>query len=91
VSLTFSSKILLPPIPTRAAKAARQAAHLQSRIDAVGIAQVKAEALAAINDVDAASQPSEIKRLRMLYKDVYAQSELKDFIAYSLAVLGFKD
>lgn len=91
VALEFDELLIIRPIPASAALQARQASLIQRRLTAAGsLDQVRAEALAAINITKQTDEPSEIKRLRLLYQQVYTQNELSAFVQNSLAELGFK-
>ncbi len=90
--LEFKETLTLQPIPMSRQLAVRQAALIQRRFSVVdGLAQIKAEALKAINKTSPDDSPSEIKRLRLLYQSVYTQEELTMFVASSLAELGFRE
>ncbi len=91
MAIQFTERLNLMPIAAAARVAARQAAVIQKRLATVDLNHLRAEALAAINNTGAADEPSEVKRLRLLYKAVYTQDELTQFVAASLAALGFQD
>ena len=89
--LEFDESLTLMPIAASARVSARQAAIIQTRLAASNLGQIRAEALAAINTTTQADAPSEVKRLRLLYKAAYTQDELTRFVAASLSELGFTD
>jgi hypothetical protein len=89
--LQFKEELRLMPIAAAARVSARQATIIQRRLAASNLNQIRAEALAAINNTSPADEASEIKRLRLLYQAVYTQDELARFVAASLAELGFTD
>lgn len=92
MAIEFDEFIKLRSIPASPQIRARQAALIQRRLTAAGsLDQIRAEALSAINNTAVGDAPSEEKRLRLLYRDVYTQDELEAFVNASLAELGFDD
>ncbi|MEM6448144.1 MAG: hypothetical protein AAGE59_27160 [Cyanobacteria bacterium P01_F01_bin.86] len=92
MAIEFDEILELAPIPKSRQRAVSQTLIIQRRLTTVGgITQVKAEALAAINNTALTDPPSEAKRLRILYKDIYTQHELTDFVSAGLSELGFHD
>ncbi|MEX2498308.1 MAG: hypothetical protein WD397_05470 [Wenzhouxiangellaceae bacterium] len=83
--------IELQPLPTSAAIAARQASSLGARANALGLEGAKDEALDAMLAVSPTDPPSERKRLRLLYRQVYSSVELRDLIARSFSKLGLEE
>lgn len=81
MALSFENQIEIPRIPSTPAKTARQALNVLKRSQEIGdLQQAKNKALEAILNVSTTEGPSEIRRLRLLYKEVYTKEELKSFI-----------
>lgn len=90
MALEFAEHLDLEPIPTAPGRAARQALILERRRVATGgIDQVHAEALAAIDATSADDEASELKRLRLLYREAYTRDELAGLVTAGFARLGF--
>lgn len=81
MALAFENKFEIPRIPSAPAKTARQALNIMKKSQEIGdLAQAKTAALEAILNVKASDEPSELQRLRLLYKAVYTKEELKSFV-----------
>jgi len=90
MTIQFDERLTLLPIPASSKMTARQAGLIQRRLNAVGdIDQIRAEALDAIYNTSQDDEPSEVRRLRLLYRDAYSRDELVQFVALSLLELGF--
>ena len=82
--------IVLKPLPTSSAIAARQASSLGARVAALGLPGARDEALNALLAVSQADTPSERKRLRLLYRQVYSPAELSGLIERTFVKLGLE-
>lgn len=92
MSIEFQHTISLLPIPTDSRRAARQARVFEQRLVAVGdLDALKAEALDAIIQTSNSDDPGELKRMRLLFKDVYTEAELQEYISASFVAFGFTD
>ena len=92
MSIQFDEALLLKPIPVSRQLMALQAALIQRRLSSVGsLDQIRAEALDAVYNTSHNDEPSEIKRLRLQYKEAYTRDELMLFIVSTLAEQGFSD
>ncbi len=89
MDLDFEEFIEIPRIPSGTAKTARQALNIQKKAEEIGDLELaKQAALEAIINVDAGTEPSELKRLRLLYREVYTTEELKALVAQTFQILG---
>ena len=91
MALTFENFIEIPRIPSAPAKTARQALNIFRRSQQIGgLQQAKTAALEAILNVSTTENPSELGRLRLLYKEVYTIEELRSFIDRSFDFYGIQ-
>ena len=82
----------IPPIPVDARIAARQAVHMQELIDdAGGLSEAVDEAVDAIFAVSADDEPSELTRLRLLYRHAYSRAELERLTMNTFVELGLAE
>jgi len=92
VPLNFKSKAVIQPIPADSLRAARQARVFEKRLQALGsLDALKAQALDVINQASEEDEPAEITRMRLLFRQVYTQAELGEYVAASFATLGFTE
>jgi len=86
LQLTFAD---VPPIPVDPTLAARQAVHIQGLIDAAGgVPQATTRAVDAIYAASPDGEPSELLRLRLLYRRAYTREELERLVSNTFADLG---
>jgi hypothetical protein len=86
MKITFAD---IPPIPVDPRIAARQALHIRQLIDtAGGVPQGVAEAVDAILNATADDEPSELTRLRLLYRHAYTRAELEQLTMNTFVELG---
>lgn len=85
----FDQFIKIPRIPSSTVQTARQAINILKRVENIGdLEDAKQSALDAILNVGTSDAPSELKRLRLLYKEVYTEKELKEMIEDTFQLLG---
>ena len=86
LQLTFAD---VPPIPADPTLAARQAVHVKGLIDAAGgVPQAVTKAVDAIYAATPGDEPSELTRLRLLYRRAYTRPELERLVRNSFVDLG---
>ena len=72
-----------------ASTAARQALHLQAKVDEAGsLAAAVEAAVAAIYATGPDDPPGELKRLRLLYQRAYGRAELEALVTNTFRRLG---
>ena len=89
MAIVFDEIFDVPPIPASRENTLRQVAFFQQQAqENGGIDAVKTGAIATIYNTSADDEPSELKRLRLLYKDVYTRAELEKLVDTTFANLG---
>ena len=89
MAIEFDEIFNVPPIPATKENTVRQVAFfLQRAEESGGIDAVKAGAIDTIYNTRPDDEPSELKRLRLLYQDVYSRAELEKMIDITFADLG---
>ena len=90
--LHFRERIDPPAIPSDPRQAARAAVEIAAKVDAAGGVTAAIEAgVQAIYAVAPDDPPSELKRLRLIYKDFYTDDELRRLVRTALSEYGFRE
>lgn len=90
MALAFQEVLRLRPVPGGAGRAARQALAVRHRLTALGgdYSLLRAEAIHAITNASPEDEPSELRRLRLLYQHAYTEAELGALVDAALRALG---
>jgi hypothetical protein len=92
MSFVFSDFLNIAPIPVSSLQAARQSVVIGKKIEeAGGPAAGRDAAVAAIMNATTADEPTEIRRLRLLYQRAYSEAELGHLVDRTFDFLGFLD
>jgi len=90
--LRFKERIDAPTIPSDPRQAARAAIEIAAKVHAAGsVAAAIDAAVQAIYAVVPDDPPSELKRLRLIYKDFYTDDELRGLVRTALSEYGFRE
>jgi hypothetical protein len=92
MAIAFDTVLDVPPIPVDATAAARQAVVVAQRIaDAGGVASATAAAVQVILDAVPVEPPTELNRLRLLYRQAYTREELEGLVMNTFVDLGLAE
>jgi hypothetical protein len=92
MSFVFKDSLDIAPIPVSPMQAARQSVAIALKIDeAGGPAAGRDAAVAVIINATTADEPTEIRRLRLLYQRAYSEAELGRLVERTFEFLGLLD
>lgn len=91
MALEFKIRLEVPTIPSDARRAARAAMTVAHKVaEAGGFEPAVDAAVEAIYAVRPSDEPSELKRLRLIYQNFYTREEIHDLVRRNLSELGIK-
>ena len=89
VAVEFDTHLAIPPLPSDSRRAARTALRLSGKVAAEGGFDAAIEAAVdAIYAAGPGDPPTELHRLRMIYRDFHTRDELRDLARASLRQFG---
>jgi hypothetical protein len=92
MAIAYRTLLDIPPIPVDGTSAARQAVVVAQRIaDAGGVGPARTAGARAILDTVPADPPTELNRLRLLYRQAYTREELEGLVMSTFVDLGLAE